>query len=866
MAVRLERAVRFATLNVRGLSSRRRQYQLSRLIAEHDLDVIAVQETKVHREDETDRMVAPFSATYNVCVSHADGLSGGCAIFIKRSMGAVETSIRSSESGRFVVCDLSLMNFEWRVICLYAPNRDNERKAFFEEIGGFLDCSKYVILIGDFNCVCAIEDRSKRVNLRDQSALLLTELIAENGLEDVALCMSNGGVEFTHFQGQSHARLDRAYISLDLVMCCDEYVVIPVSFSDHCLVKFTLGTKEKVPKFNWHLWKLNNSIMKDKHFSRKVSEALTVLYEDGKDDWETRWEVFKQDVKLSAIERTTILNFEKKQDEKKLQSQLQALVKEESVKPGSFTEEIKNTKNKLELLDKEKYRGAIIRSRTEKLWMGETPTKRALSDEKQYARRKEVKEIMYNGRLTKEKSQIMNAFVDHYRDLLGKRIPMASGFSEDFLSLVPKLDDETKRSLEAPISIQEIKKAIDDLSTGKTPGPDGIGAEFYKMFKEELASALFEVIEEGYKKKLPRSFTEAHTVLIPKSDDDIKLQSVTSYRPISLLNTDYKIFMKVLAKRMQNVVQNIVGPHQTCGIKGRSITTNIHVVRSVLEICDDFGDRIAMMQIDLQKAFDRVSHEVLFNVLEHVQVGTVFLDGLKMAYSQCVTRLVVNRALSEEIDILSSIRQGCPASALLFAIYLEPFCLSIIQNSNVHGFRLQSTEVKILAYADDVAVLCQDRHSIREVVHTAKQFCSMTGSMINWDKTTAFWYGNWDMKPDVYVNVKWETRPLKYLGVPLEVYRDNNEYWKDEAETIRQKTNAWGGRELSIFARACVCNLFLIAKIWYVFQVLCMSRVNAEISQDLRRVCVEIDLGTNKSLKFILTGPKRWIRFVSFIY
>lgn len=153
MAIRLERAVRFATLNVRGLAARRRQYQLSRLFAEHDLDVIAVQETKLEREEETDRMVLPFRTTYNICVSHSNGLSGGCAIFVKKSIGAVETNIRSIDRGRFVVCDFSLLNFEWRVICLYAPNRENERKAFFEEISGFLDCSRHVIFMGDFNCV-----------------------------------------------------------------------------------------------------------------------------------------------------------------------------------------------------------------------------------------------------------------------------------------------------------------------------------------------------------------------------------------------------------------------------------------------------------------------------------------------------------------------------------------------------------------------------------------------------------------------------------------------------------------------------------------------------------------------------------------
>nr|XP_037282311.1 uncharacterized protein LOC119175479 [Rhipicephalus microplus] len=110
----------------------------------------------------------------------------------------------------------------------------------------------------------------------------------------------------------------------------------------------------------------------------------------------------------------------------------------------------------------------------------------------------------------------------------------------------------------------------------------------------------------------------------------------------------------------------------------------------------------------------------------------------------------------------------------------------------------------------------------------ANKFCDMTGSVINWHKTTAFWYGNWDVRPEVYLNVKWESKPLEYLGVPLDSYRDNADYWKGEAETLRQKTNAWGGRDLSIFARATVCNMFLISKIWYVMQVICMSRVNVQ--------------------------------------
>lgn len=56
---------------------------------EHELDVIAVQETKIESQEQTDRMVQPFAASYNVCVSHANGHSGGCAIFLRKTVGIV---------------------------------------------------------------------------------------------------------------------------------------------------------------------------------------------------------------------------------------------------------------------------------------------------------------------------------------------------------------------------------------------------------------------------------------------------------------------------------------------------------------------------------------------------------------------------------------------------------------------------------------------------------------------------------------------------------------------------------------------------------------------------------------------------------
>lgn len=75
---------RFASLNVRGIHSRKKQNQLHRLLEEREIDFLAVQETNLENEEEVDRALQLFFSKYEVCVSHAVGLSGGCFLFIKK--------------------------------------------------------------------------------------------------------------------------------------------------------------------------------------------------------------------------------------------------------------------------------------------------------------------------------------------------------------------------------------------------------------------------------------------------------------------------------------------------------------------------------------------------------------------------------------------------------------------------------------------------------------------------------------------------------------------------------------------------------------------------------------------------------------
>lgn len=827
MAVSLTVPFCVGTLNVRGLASRRRQCQINRLLLEDDIDIMAVQETKVESEEQTDRMVEPFRNRYNVCVSHARGTSAGCIILVRKCTDIVVQTVTSSDDGRLLVIDFSFCGLLWRAICVYAPNKIHEREEYIGNLKACMTYERNIILFGDFNCVCRPQDRANRLTYRDKSALLLSTLVNEFELDDVG-CIFDGDehVQYTHYQGVSHARLDRIYVSAEITPHLTTYRVKNVTFSDHCLVTVTVGTKAKVSRFSWNLWKLNDKLLDDEIFLKKVKEKMDGIFSVETSNFTIVWEQFKNEVKIAAIERACVLRSNEKQQEKELKSTLDFMTTVESTNPGHFSKEIRDLKSKLEVIDENKYRGAMVRARAERLWLGETPTKRALGEEKRQAVKKEIKEIRYKNEATRDKELIKKAFVECYQRLLSPKIKDTVAFRNDFLSLMPRLDDEVRETLERPISLHEVEQAIDELSTGKAPGPDGLGAAIYKTFKKELAQALHRVIDECYdRKRAPLSFRKCHVVLIPKSDDPRKLMAVEAYRPISLTNVDYKIFTKVLAKRLQSVITHLVLPHQTCGIKGRTIYTNIHTARTILECCDINLDNIAMIQLDLQKAFDRVNHDILLSVLEHCNVGSVITKGIKMVYEECAVNLIINNTLSENIPVLSGIKQGCACSSLLFALYLEPLCLKILRNERVHGYSYYTSEVKILAYADDIAIFCRDKDSVKEAVKEATAFCSATGSAISWDKSLGIWHGNWGETPETYANMRWTNIPASYLGVPLQHYRNTTEYWAGETDRLKDQSEKWGGHNFSMFSRATVCNVFFVAKVFYVLQVFSMSRI-----------------------------------------
>ena len=124
------------------------------------------------------------------------------------------------------------------------------------------------------------------------------------------------------------------------------------------------------------------------------------------------------------------------------------------------------------------------------------------------------------------------------------------------LENIDPLDGNEQMLCEGMISEEECLTALKEFKNNKTPGTDGFSAEFYKFFWSDLGTEMTASFNYAFQKgSLSISQKRGIISLIPKKNKDKTL--LENLRPISLLNVDYKILTKSIAKRLEKVLPKI---------------------------------------------------------------------------------------------------------------------------------------------------------------------------------------------------------------------------------------------------------------------------------------------------------------------
>ena len=222
---------------------------------------------------------------------------------------------------------------------------------------------------------------------------------------------------------------------------------------------------------------------------------------------------------------------------------------------------------------------------------------------------------------------------------------------------IPRLSEDDKHFLETPLSTNELFEVVKSMKMNKTPGFDGLPIEFYIILWPDINELLINSFNFSLQNgSMSASQRNGIITLLPKADKDPLL--IKNYRPITLLTTDYKILAKCIANRLKRSLHYLIHPDQSGFMKGRNIRHNIRLILDMIEYTDLTDTPGLILLLDIEKAFDSVSHNFLFQTLEHFNFGNNFINSIKTLYSARQSYVINNGFLTERIALKRGIFQG----------------------------------------------------------------------------------------------------------------------------------------------------------------------------------------------------------------
>ncbi|CAI6004293.1 unnamed protein product [Closterium sp. NIES-65] len=290
-----------------------------------------------------------------------------------------------------------------------------------------------------------------------------------------------------------------------------------------------------------------------------------------------------------------------------------------------------------------------------------------------------------------------------------------------------QVSQDVSSRLSLPFSLVEVSKAISSLPKGNTPGPDGLSDELFRTFRTHFTPVLHSLFL-GSQDSLPPSMLQGRTVLIPKKKD---ATVVDNLRPITLMNTDYKVLAICLANRLQPLLPSLINHSQTAFIKSRKIGDTLNDTLYIFDWATAQALPLLALTVDIRKAYDMVDRVFLFKCLAHIGLPSSFIKWVKIMHSGTITRISVNNLCGPPIPVQTGVKQGCPLAPLLFLCVIEVF--HRYSSCFLPGFPISRTQKRLLAcYADDVKIFLNSDEELRVAAHALLSFASVSGEHPNW--------------------------------------------------------------------------------------------------------------------------------------
>ena len=392
---------------------------------------------------------------------------------------------------------------------------------------------------------------------------------------------------------------------------------------------------------------------------------------------------------------------------------------------------------------------------------------------------------------------------------------------------MPTLNTEETKLCDLEISENECWLTLNKMSKNKAPGPDGFPAEFYITFWGELKSLFLSCIKYSIVMgELSPTQSQGIITLIPKKGKNPL--SPSSYRPITLLNCDYKLISKLVNNRMKRFLKTLTHSDQSGFVKGRYIGDNIRLLFDIIDYTEFKHLPGAVLFVDFFKAFDSLKWKFLFKVLKKYGFSLATISMVKLLYKNSNCRIINNNFLSNHFDICKGVRQGDPLSPTLFILSIECLAISLRNDRIFRGIKIENHCCKLSLFADDLTIyLNGNLHQFERVFMKLDIFALASGCKVNLQKSQAIYLGSNIgklQKPFENKGLNWPSTEIKYLGVNIPINNlkseknllalNSNEFLP-KAEAL---LNIWSSRGLSLLGKITVIKCLLLPMV--VFKIL----------------------------------------------
>ena len=378
-----------------------------------------------------------------------------------------------------------------------------------------------------------------------------------------------------------------------------------------------------------------------------------------------------------------------------------------------------------------------------------------------------------------------------------------------------RLTQEDRIALDQPIQLSEVAKAIQSLKRNKSPGYDGLTTEFYQFFGNKLDKVYYEAIKYAFsKKELHTSARRGIITLIPKKDKDSLW--LKNWRPLTMLNVDYKIIAKAVATRLKLVLPYIISDNQAGFMENRQIS---QIIRTTIDISQySTKARGYLLNLDFEKCFDRIEHKSIVGSLRYFGFGEEFVNMTETLLHGFLSRTINNGYLSDFIPISRSCRQGCPISPYYYLLCGEVMSIEIRNHEGIRGITINQLETIIAQFADDTQLFLDSKKSLENAIKILSSIEANTGLKINFEKLSIHTIGIMSEPKICSKPLTWDPGGLTVLGI--EIKTAANEQYNKTLSKASSILENWYYRDLTLIGKVLVVNVLVASLFVYPMQSL----------------------------------------------